>query len=725
MVLLISCLACGVLAFASAVVMQFRLIGWNFLCGLPFVPEERRAMIDSRRLSRNLSVLMYAVAAVFVAGAFALHAQRVSPAFLSRAMLAVLLVALNVSWILFRACDGNEYTRAARASSTRLLLLCNALFLVALLFFSSCSASGAGTAVDPRILFAPPSDAAPYGTPVLRLDPVDGSYVIDVTLEGLDGRSVYLVKENVSSGTVHALATGSVASYSRDGITTRVAAEYRSLSDLSVLAARSAAPQTGGITRREHEGAQRFSASPPADADAYLRAADVRAADGRAAGVRAASRAAVGDGRLFWVENGDGSFVQIAATLRAQGASCDLWVANANYLASSASRTDNRLTLAQSEALAASFDAMKPRMNALFGYERGGAPGGDGGIDGEARVALLVYDIDYDYRSGQTSGVLGYFWGKDLYPDGAYGSIRSNEAELLYFDAFFADAYGDYVKTTLIHEYQHMVNYSRFSLPDSAGGLDLTVPTWYNEMLSMLAEDLVFPMLSHESETDARDSYPRNSRIPYFLANTGYFGLVGLTDWGISGDALYASYGSAYAFGAYLARNWGGVALVSSLMKGNSTGELAIAKALYDLNAENGTSFGNPTDGLDLTNFREAFRRYGEAYVFSGASRPAGLVSFSNESPYSTVDAGGTIHDYDVAGFDIWTTPNWVKHDDIPSLPYALTGPFVWVFENYPLRPYAVDIQSCEDWLRVTGDLSVTVNLPPLGSGVELYLMVR
>ncbi len=49
----------------------------------------------------------------------------------------------------------------------------------------------------------------------------------------------------------------------------------------------------------------------------------------------------------------------------------------------------------------------------------------------------------------------------------------------------------------------------------------------------------------------------------------------------------------------------------------------------------------------------------------------------------------------------------------------------MWVFENYPLRPYSVDLQSCEDWLYVSGDLVVTVNLPPPGSGVELYLMVR
>lgn len=134
MVLLISCLACGILSFAAAVILQFRLFGWKALCALPFVPEERRALIDGRRLARLLSVVMYVVAGAFFVGSFALHAQRVTPVILSRAMIAVLLVALDLSWFLFRACDGNEYSRHAHASSTRLLLAYNAVFLLVLFF---------------------------------------------------------------------------------------------------------------------------------------------------------------------------------------------------------------------------------------------------------------------------------------------------------------------------------------------------------------------------------------------------------------------------------------------------------------------------------------------------------------------------------------------------------------------------------------------------------------
>ena len=137
MVLLISLLACGTLSFAAAAVLQFRLFGWKALCGLGFVPEERRALIDARRLSRRLSALMYAVSAAFFAGAFALHTHRVSPGTLSRVMIVSLLAAVDLSWFLYRASDRNEYSAAARASSKRTLLLYNAILLIVLLFIVS------------------------------------------------------------------------------------------------------------------------------------------------------------------------------------------------------------------------------------------------------------------------------------------------------------------------------------------------------------------------------------------------------------------------------------------------------------------------------------------------------------------------------------------------------------------------------------------------------------
>ncbi len=591
--------------------------------------------------------------------------------------------------------------------------------VVALVALSSCSVSGLVTTLNPRILFALPGDSAPYAEPVLKLGPVNGSYSIDVTLSGLDGHNVYLIKENVSPYSVTPSATGSVVSYSSRGVVTRVASESGVFSGSSRASARSSAPRAGGIIRREHERAQRFTESPPP----AVSPSAARSSSGLDGPV--AAEAQINETRSFWVEDKDGKFIQISATLRSQGVSCNVWVANANYLASSSSFIDNKLTLTQLASLADCFDETKEKMNALFGYEFGGAPGESGGRDGDRRVALLVYDIDYDYASTQNSGVLGYFWGKDYYPDGTFGSMRSNYAEILYFDSHFADAHTDYIRTTLLHEYQHMINFNRFARPLSDGGKELEVPTWYNEMLSMLAEDLIFPGLEHENPQDAEATYPRNSRIPCFLANTGYFSEVGLTEWGRSGDALYASYGRAFAFGAYLVRNWGGVALVSRLMNGDSVGPGAISAALYELNAANGTAFPQPTNANDLSNFRAVFRRYGEAYVFSGSSVLTGLVSFSNEPSSSSLVFDGVTHAYDVAGFDIWDIENWVKHDANPSLPDGMTGPFVWVFENYSLRPYAIDIQSCEEWMNVTGDLSVTINLPPSGSGVELYLMVR
>jgi hypothetical protein len=317
-------------------------------------------------------------------------------------------------------------------------------------------------------------------------------------------------------------------------------------------------------------------------------------------------------------------------------------------------------------------------------------------------VQILLYDIHGDYSASQNSGVLGMFWGKDFYAE----EPGTNLCEVLYMDAHFLDAFPDYSYSTLVHELQHMINFSRNGF-NGQEEEDTPIETWYNEMLSMLAEDMIYPTF-FDSE-DAVRSYPRNSRIPFFLANTGGFNEAGLTEWK-SGDAVYVSYGYAYSFGAYLARNWGGVDFIRAMVESGKTGQSAIDAALASLGK--------------TERFTDVFARFAEAYIFSGSALPTGVASFSRTPESTTLLANDATLDYDLKGFDIWEMKNYVKLNKGYNLPADLMGPYIWNLGTYDMRPCSVDVQSCAEWQRVEGDLQIQVNLPSDRS-VRCYVMVR
>jgi hypothetical protein len=99
-------------------------------------------------------------------------------------------------------------------------------------------------------------------------------------------------------------------------------------------------------------------------------------------------------------------------------------------------------------------------------------------------------DISADYASAQESGVLGYFWSKDEAPADSFGGgympgssgTYSNGAELFYIDAYFADKYPNEIKSTLIHEFQHMINHNQKYVMRG-----ISSDTWFDEMLSLLS----------------------------------------------------------------------------------------------------------------------------------------------------------------------------------------------------------------------------------------------
>ena len=97
------------------------------------------------------------------------------------------------------------------------------------------------------------------------------------------------------------------------------------------------------------------------------------------------------------------------------------------------------------------------------------------------KVVILVSDLYGDAKEGQDSGVVGYFYNGDMYnqtfldenvnlkqvslskvekipsTDPAY--VHSNEAAMFYVDSNFLSTNKEVVYTTLVHEFNHMINF--------------------------------------------------------------------------------------------------------------------------------------------------------------------------------------------------------------------------------------------------------------------------
>jgi len=477
-----------------------------------------------------------------------------------------------------------------------------------------------------------------------------------VTLNGLSNNDIYLVKVNASSSVVSAANTGGSSGSSPSLSPNIQNNEYTPQNEL---------PRMG------HPAADEFNANPPP-------------IDG--AGPRG-SRAVfvppvVGDTRIFWVESyyNSRTWVQKQATLRAAGQFSNIWIMDENY----GSGGGKKVTTAQAQTLAAKFDLIYPIETNLLGYEYGGEPGGDGGRDGDPKIQILVYSIV------NASGVVqagGFFWSKDFYAQ-IFNDLlgyKTNLAEILYVDASQVNNSPDYTYSLLVHEFQHMINFNVKFVKQGKNS-----ETWYNEMLSLMAEDIIAPLIGIGP---ANWEHPINQKIPTFLNN---YHLAGITEWGTgTPNQLSAYYAKGYAFGAYLLRNYGGASLLQEMLANNSTNIASVTAALRTVNEQSGLSF------------EEAFRRYGEAMVFSG-TMPADAQSFDK-----TIEKTIGSYTYTASKFNIWSE-------------FGSTRPKIFdVNEQLQMRPYSITLHQAASGLTgQSGTETITLQRPNDPS-VEFYLMVK
>ena len=278
-------------------------------------------------------------------------------------------------------------------------------------------------------------------------------------------------------------------------------------------------------------------------------------------------------------------YTQKSATLRAVGTYCNVWIVDQYYTSGTAG--GNKASTAIAQEFATKFDEIYPYITNVFGSESDKLVTTTGSLikmetysDTGTTINIVLYDIGVDYTQNQSGGVLGYFYAKDYYYTGGQTYSGSNailnytnQGKYFYVDSAFAVSAFETVLSTLAHEFQHMVNFGQKNIEHK------TAPdTWYNEMLSMLCED----MMQQKLGIDDADS-PKG-RLQQFNA---YYYTSGLNEW-LDGEYSVLSYSVAYAFGGWLCRQYGGAALVQAIMANEYVDDESI---VYAVNSINGTSY--------------------------------------------------------------------------------------------------------------------------------------
>jgi hypothetical protein len=502
---------------------------------------------------------------------------------------------------------------------------------------------------------------------------------------------IYLVKLNSAGRSVPAKNSGIAL------VSSQTTGEYSegSYSEMTSSASEQAEILSSPVCY-EPEDVQRFNAMPRLSNTFGTSNSLSASASGFSASGTAPAYTVNSSQKEFWVQNRRGEFIKKRAVLRAQGTHCNVWVLEENF--SNDGVVANKIRSEDAAGIQAKFDAIYVPETAVLGYEYGGsAPDPAGGVDGDTRVQILVYDIDFDNDSTTLSRTIGYFYSKDEYTqdvlNASHANLKTNLCEMFYIDAEITRTNKELVYSTLVHEFQHMIHFNQKTVR-----LNMSSAVWYNERLSMITEDMISPKIGIDI---GNTGHPVQTRIPLFLSS---YTKSGVSDWLPDSSVLY-SYSGAFAFGAYLTRNFGGAALVKQIISNDFVDEASISAALNACTAN--TS--------NVKDFVSALKRYPEV-AFYTSSPVSGKLSFNN-TVSSTI--GGVV--YTFSAIDI---SNMLQVSLNGSSVGDKRGIAIHNVSRTELRPYGFDIQTCSQWKNKTGTTKIVFEMPTDNSVILTLIAV-
>lgn len=291
---------------------------------------------------------------------------------------------------------------------------------------------------------------------------------------------------------------------------------------------------------------------------------------------------------------------QYTFRLKAIQPKCLIWVSTGS------SHPEPEISDSSVETLAATLNQVFENEKAIFGSNTQNLLSNELiTADENTKLNVLIYDICGDTEPSQGSAIVGgLFSGADMVLDSRY---LANKCECIHVDSYLLkrDITNNtkYITSTLVHEFQHMLHFINKSVKTLRQS-----DTWFNEMLSMCAEDIF------QSQLGCSDSDSAKGRLSQF--NAAYYD--GFKNWRSSGNDVLKSYANAYAFGAYLMRNYGGVNLIHQIAINQQTNEDSITAALKAL-------------GFDET-FNSVLLKFSEAIVYPTDSSKHTLYKSWNQN---------------------------------------------------------------------------------------------
>jgi hypothetical protein len=247
-------------------------------------------------------------------------------------------------------------------------------------------------------------------------------------------------------------------------------------------------------------------------------------------------------------------------------------------------------------------------------------------------ITILLSDIEED--NSDNGGVVGYYDPTNNFTTSSYST--SNERIMFVVDAvMFAtpdattwaatDYWAEFVYSTLAHEFQHMIQFYQKAVVAGAG---TDADSWINEMCSMIMEDLVADKLGINgprgvvgTDGTAGASGNTDGRIPYY--NEASFYPLAVTS-GFYNDVT--NYSTSYAFGAWLARNYGGAELLTRIVQSVQTDSTAVV--------ESAATASGRTESME-----RLLEKWAVAILLSDTtSAPAGYVLNTGDFMTSTAD---------------------------------------------------------------------------------------
>ena len=359
----------------------------------------------------------------------------------------------------------------------------------------------------------------------------------------------------------------------------------------------------------------------------------------------------------IWIQTGAdntkySSYSKKNATAYAVNDYCIVWVVDGCYDSTDeediTTKDASKKTVSQAriDALASNFAKIYPIETKVFGTESDSMYSMNLNDKNEA-VREIIDMTDCEDNSVGTKinivicnlpdGFEGYFAPKDYY---CYGYLRdevesskkdiidcSNCGKFFYIDASAVNESISGAYLTLAHEFQHMIAYNMKKIQNNE-----TFEVQYDEMCSMVCEDM---MASYLGVTN--DDTPKQ-RLPLF--NTHYYA-VGIDEWlnDTDNNMLY-SYAQAYAFGAWICRQYGGAALAKAILS-NEHGDLnAITEAIKSV---------TKTEVSDA----QLLEQYVEALVFS-SSRSTHPTLNQNAKETLKYSLGTSNYSYPMSAINLW-----------------------------------------------------------------------